>query len=219
MQHAQAMATRAALERQAQAWLDEAGVTPPGNGVEKRAWEPEGASASAAAAAAASATGSTDGMTPAERLEHEERKLKLRKAMGESLAAGDAGESDDARTRREKLMNALQNDDWSAVINDQQGVAPPVVGGAGAAAADSPVVSPFSRAGVHRAIGNDKQPHFMELTRDNVDAVLDEARALPGHACGCRGAERRPKCVAFRAACRRASFGDRRLITCQHCQP
>lgn len=76
-----AMATRDLMEQQAQAWIDEAGTVPPGNGVERELWE--GASKEAPAAGV---------MTAAQRAAYEEKKLKLRKAMGENLADDVEGE-------------------------------------------------------------------------------------------------------------------------------
>lgn len=63
----QAMASRTNLERQAQAWLEEAGTTPPGNGVERAAWEGTQVDATAT-------------MSPAELAEYEDKKLKMRYA-------------------------------------------------------------------------------------------------------------------------------------------
>jgi hypothetical protein len=63
-------------------WLADAGVTPPGNGVEAHLWGAGGTSeASTDEAGSAAAAVDVSLMSPAERAEYEERKLKLRKAM------------------------------------------------------------------------------------------------------------------------------------------
>ena len=72
-----AMQSRAALQREADNWLGEAGTLPPGNGAEAEVWE-------GAAAAAGGASVDTSLMTPAELAEYEEKKLKMRK-----VGAGD----------------------------------------------------------------------------------------------------------------------------------
>ena len=47
----------------------------------------------------------------AEKLEYEEKKLKMRKPMGENLYDEVEGEEEDARTRRLKLLQATEGDD------------------------------------------------------------------------------------------------------------
>ena len=84
--------TRAKLEEEKQRWLDAAGLTPPGNSEEKNLWEGSGRSSPVAL------------MSEEERSVYEEKKLKMRKAMGENLFDDVAGEDDDSRTRRLKLL-------------------------------------------------------------------------------------------------------------------
>lgn len=84
-----AMAGRTHMEAQVEDWLAEAGVTPPGNGVEAHLWGAPSASASEEDDAAASFDVSL--LSPAERAEYEERKLKLRKAMVRQQATGGPG--------------------------------------------------------------------------------------------------------------------------------
>jgi hypothetical protein len=60
-------------------WLAEAGVTPPGNGVEAHLWGAGGSSEASVEEGGAAVDVSL--MSAAERAEYEERKLKLRKAM------------------------------------------------------------------------------------------------------------------------------------------
>jgi hypothetical protein len=68
-----AMQSRAALQREADNWLGEAGTLPPGNGAEAELWE------GATAGAGGGASLDTSLMTPAELAEYEEKKLKMRK--------------------------------------------------------------------------------------------------------------------------------------------
>ncbi|AFZ14058.1 hypothetical protein Cri9333_3225 [Crinalium epipsammum PCC 9333] len=90
-------------------WISELDSIPPGNSSDREMW----ASTIGEAAKAA--------MSAAERNAYEEKKLKLRKAMADTalnrnLEAIDATEAQ----RRENLEAAVKNDDWSAVINEQQ---------------------------------------------------------------------------------------------------
>ncbi|KAJ7523359.1 hypothetical protein O6H91_18G048500 [Diphasiastrum complanatum] len=103
-----AMISRARLEEEQQRWLEASAVVPPGNSVESSMWEGNGDGASVVKV-----------MSDKERSEYEEKKLKMRKAMGENLADDVEGEDDDARTRRIKLMKAMESDDWSSVIDGQ----------------------------------------------------------------------------------------------------
>jgi Fe-S cluster biogenesis protein NfuA len=158
-----AMATRSNLEREAANWTREAGTTPPGNGVEAELW----------------ATGvSTATMSDAERAAYEEKKLKMRKAMGENLGDAVPGETRDAKQRRLDLIRAVEGDDWSSVIDGQtaETVAPPAAEPVAAAAAAAPIDSPFSRVNVHRSIGNGEAAPAVEMTVDSVDRALEEVR-------------------------------------------
>lgn len=69
-----AMSTRSSLEREAQNWLEEAGTIPPGNGVEQQIWE-----------GVQLKDLKPEDMSPKELAEYEEKKLKMRKAMGENI--------------------------------------------------------------------------------------------------------------------------------------
>jgi Fe-S cluster biogenesis protein NfuA len=191
-----AMCSRANLEAEAASWLRAAGPTlPPGNADAASAWGgalPGGAEAV---------------MTPLERAQFEEKKLKMKKAMGVK-DANDAvpGEAPDAAQRRADMIKALERDDWSAVVDGQTretvaagGVEPKPLGmsaraardAADAAAADPSaapkapyVVSPFSRAAVHRAVGGETGADgaplapkvHRELTVASVDEALNEVR-------------------------------------------
>ncbi|PNH06401.1 hypothetical protein TSOC_007236 [Tetrabaena socialis] len=118
------MATRTTLERGVQTWVDEllGGQVPPGNSDprQRAAWEgisleaaggeEEGEGGAGAAAALASpALLDRAHMSPAEAAAYEEKKLKMRKAMGEKDLKGAGGEAhahdhaeeeDDLATRR-----------------------------------------------------------------------------------------------------------------------
>lgn len=155
-----AMATRTNLEREAQNWIDQVGTIPPGNGVEGHLWETK----------ENSGQGSKT-MSQKELEVYEEKKLKLRKAMGENLHDAVAGETQDAKERRLKMIKAVEGDDWSAVIDEQT---QETVGQSAGAPVQEPIISPFTRAQVHRSIGNTKET--AELTPKNVDAALDEVR-------------------------------------------
>lgn len=167
-----AMQSKSLLEREAANWVAEAGTLPPGNGAEQDEWE--------------GTTFNPELLTPEQRELYEEKKLKLRKAMGENLHDEVEGESDDARTRRLKLIQAVEGDNWSEVIGEQTEDA---VGGpaksAGEAGADraqqaqKQVVTPFARASVHRSVGDAPSEGVdaaAPLTVEAVDRVLDDVR-------------------------------------------
>jgi hypothetical protein len=103
---------RSEMEALQDTWLDEIDYIPPGNSEQSSLW------AGTVAAAA------TVAMSVAERNAYEEKKLKMRKAMAdsdlskelESTVPADLAEAE----RRQNLEAAVQNDDWSAVINAQK---------------------------------------------------------------------------------------------------
>ena len=88
----QAMQTRSALQAQAQAWMDEAGGTPPLNGVDAGLLGDSGSGDAAALDTAA--------MSAAELAAYEEQKLKMRRAMGEGRDSQDAAPVGDERRLR-----------------------------------------------------------------------------------------------------------------------
>ena len=151
------------------------------------------------------------GMTPAQAALHAERKEKLEKAMGvkkkeEELrleAAREAALSPEER--RQKLKNAVEGGDWSAVIEGQTRETLPVAPGrtteepesiSAAASAAAPAsaqsssnrpVTPFARASVHRSVGTSPSPppsssalsedeQPFVLTVEAAEAALDEVR-------------------------------------------
>ena len=86
------MQTRSALQAQAQAWMDEAGGTPPLNGVDAGLLGDSGSGDAAALDTAA--------MSAAELAAYEEQKLKMRRAMGEGRDSQDAAPVGDERRLR-----------------------------------------------------------------------------------------------------------------------
>ncbi|KAG2483160.1 hypothetical protein HYH03_017952 [Edaphochlamys debaryana] len=141
-----AMASRANLERQVAAWVDErlGGALPPGNSsaAQRTEWEgaqPEDSTDGEAGAGGVAAPPLLDRslMSPAELAAYEEKRLKMRKAMGEKMVEGpgakaaapgsdaalmgshDSDEEEDPAVRRAKLMKAMNAGDWSVVIDQQ----------------------------------------------------------------------------------------------------
>ncbi|MEG3843441.1 GIY-YIG nuclease family protein [Microcoleus sp. herbarium14] len=99
---------REEMESLRDSWIATLGRIPPGNGAESEMW------ASTVGEAARSA------MSPAEQQAYEEKKLKLRKAMADSTLSKEletAAKSDGER--HQHLATAVNNDDWSAVIQSQ----------------------------------------------------------------------------------------------------
>ncbi|WP_026101062.1 GIY-YIG nuclease family protein [Synechococcus sp. PCC 7336] len=95
---------RAEMERVREAWIAANGSVPSGNaGTETWA-----ATVGEAARAA---------MSVAERQVHEDKKLKLRKAMADRQLMDEADVSEEGAERMRKLEEAVENDDWSAIIH------------------------------------------------------------------------------------------------------
>ncbi|GLI68534.1 hypothetical protein VaNZ11_012974 [Volvox africanus] len=156
------MASRTNLERGVHNWINELpelqGRAPPGNtdAALRMAWEGVTTAATDGGDGPAPAPLDRGVMSPAELAAYEEKKLKLRKAMGEKMVEGpggstvrtggtdneDGGDGDDLATRRLKLMKAMERGDWSAVIHAQtqetlpQEEAEVTEGGSGAAGAE-----------------------------------------------------------------------------------
>lgn len=175
------MTTRTRLEAEADEWMQREaapGLLPPGNGEERDLWE-----------------GRSQQKLPASVLpdaqlgEYEEKKLKLRKAMGENLGDDAAKEGkegkEDSRLRRLKMIAAMEGDEWSAVIDGQslEDVVEGRTSSSGqqpttAASSNGAMVSPFAQPGgaqlaAERAGGASAAP---TMTVESVDRVLDEVR-------------------------------------------
>ena len=101
-----AMTTRENLEREALDWMEHEGTIPPGNGAERELWED------------VNTLGVTN-MSSGERREYEEKKNKLKKAMGANLHDDVPGESLESKERRLRLVKAVEGDNWSAYIDEQ----------------------------------------------------------------------------------------------------
>ncbi|GJP59576.1 hypothetical protein CLOP_g12643 [Closterium sp. NIES-67] len=174
-----AMITRARLEEERQKWIPQlmgmAGAAdsqmlPPGNSTDLAEWEGPSGPGTAA-------------MSAAEVAEYEEKKLKLRKAMGENLADAVDDETEDARQRRLNLLRATEGDDWSSVIDRQtKSTLPsdsPAAAPAEAAAADT-IVSPFARGGGGSSSsssgGGAGAREEVAMTVAAVDAALEAVR-------------------------------------------
>ncbi|KAL6784912.1 NFU3 [Auxenochlorella protothecoides x Auxenochlorella symbiontica] len=170
--------SKAALSAEAQRWIEEADVLPPGNGENRNEWEGTGLDVSL--------------MSEEAREAHLEHKLKFRLAMGESIDEEPA--TDDDAVRRLKLLKAVEGDDWSAVIDrqteevaashsaDLADAATPQSqsseGGSahGAAQPPPPIASPFTQAAVHRQVGNQEPQPQIPLNAETVDHALNEVR-------------------------------------------
>ena len=160
-----AMQSRAALQQEADNWLREAGGTlPPGNGIDEDLWSGEGVL-------------SLSSMSADEREEYEEKKIKMRKAMGEVKKDGE-GEELSLAQRGEKMRNAMEQGDWSEVINAQTEETLQNGGSTTTTPTTPPqITTPFARASVHRSVGNeDSSAQHKEMTVDAVDKALDDVR-------------------------------------------
>jgi hypothetical protein len=99
---------REEMEKLRDTWIAEIGSIPPGNGEEKAMW------ASTVGEAARSV------MSAEEQKAYEEKKLKLRKAMADSSLTKELESAGNAAgDRAQNLAAAVNNDDWSAVIQVQ----------------------------------------------------------------------------------------------------
>eukprot|EP00271_Cylindrocystis_brebissonii_P003289 TRINITY_DN140_c0_g1_i1.p1 TRINITY_DN140_c0_g1~~TRINITY_DN140_c0_g1_i1.p1 ORF type:complete len:506 (+),score=96.06 TRINITY_DN140_c0_g1_i1:175-1692(+) len=161
-----ALVSRSRLEEERQRWLQEAKEIPTGNGAELALWEGPSGPGTAA-------------MNESEREVYEQKKLKMRKAMGENLHDEVEGETEDSKTRRMKLLQAIEGDDWSGVIDGQTketlSAAPLSSRTAGTATVthDDVIVSPFARPGAVLASASSAE---VSMTVETVTAALDEVR-------------------------------------------
>lgn len=153
------------LEQEKNMWLDEYGV-PPGNSTDQDLWD-------------SGRVLSVKAMSEEERQDYEEKKLKLRKAMGENLYDEVEGEDEESSIRRLNLLRATEGDDWSGVI-DRQTKETMEEKCEGTQINDNNeqtntgTVSPFSdnssgTSGLYSAVTRD-------LTPENVDLVLNDVR-------------------------------------------
>eukprot|EP00850_Spirogloea_muscicola_P009800 SM000056S17918 [mRNA] locus=s56:74246:78346:+ [translate_table: standard] len=167
-----AMVTRARLQEECELWLAQT-APPPGNSTDRALWE--GTAGTAAAY-----------MTEEDKAAYEEKKLKMRKAMGENLYDDVEGETEDSKTRRLRLLQAVEGDDWSSVIDgqttemlhEQEPTTSAQTGSSvtdAAAAVPGQIISPFARPG-GPLMGSQESAAELELTVANVDMVLNDVR-------------------------------------------
>jgi hypothetical protein len=96
------------MEELREAWLSQLDYIPPGNGDESAMW-------ASTVGEAAKAT-----MSASERDAYEEKKLKLRRAMADTALVKELEAKDKSTTEtRRQIEAAVENDDWSAVIDGQ----------------------------------------------------------------------------------------------------
>jgi Fe-S cluster biogenesis protein NfuA len=187
-----AMQSRAALQREADNWLAEAGTLPPGNGAEQELWNGNSEST-------ASTSFDMTSMSVDELAAYEEKKDKMKRAMGEIKKEENGGDKEDTMDERQaKMRAAMNNGDWSAVIDGQTSEATTSnINNTSTTNTSGPIVTPFARASVHRSIGNTTQEslsasensknnngngsknwsvHIVAMTVETVDKVLDDVR-------------------------------------------
>lgn len=140
-----AMQTRQAMEEQQQRWIDEHGTIPPGNGPDKDMW---------------SVGFDVKAMSQSEKDMYDEKRNKMVAAMGQRVEQEDDGSLDMA-----KLRSAVEEGDWSEVIQDQQ-------------SGPDTKTTPFVQAQVHRVIGDhgNAQKGDVVMTVETVDEALEEVR-------------------------------------------
>ena len=113
--------------------------------------------------------------TKAEEAAHEQQKLKMKKAMGDSLLEGGKKESESQRERRLNTIKAVEGDDWSEVIDRQTSETTQTEG-----EEEEARVSPFAAASARQpstsvaAAKGEASPRIMDV--ESVNAVLDEVR-------------------------------------------
>ncbi|CAM9159587.1 unnamed protein product [Ascophyllum nodosum] len=135
-----------------------------------------------------------EAMSPAQREAYEDSKLKMRKAMADPSLVDEMDQmSSEDIERRKRLEAAVEDDDWSAVIDGQtKGTedskdAQPTV-----EAPTATIISPFDSDGMPVGTGPDgmalrpeatstagpvtSKSNDLEFTPESVDKVLDEVR-------------------------------------------
>ncbi|HEY9630067.1 MAG TPA: GIY-YIG nuclease family protein [Coleofasciculaceae cyanobacterium] len=98
---------RTEMEQLRDAWIEALASVPPGNAEANECWA--GTIGEVAKAA----------MSEVERHAYEEKKLKLRKAMADGQLSRELDLQPAADERQQKLAAAVENDDWSSVIQTQ----------------------------------------------------------------------------------------------------
>lgn len=157
--------SRGRLEQEKNKWLDQYGL-PPGNSTDQDLWD-------------CGRVLSIKAMSEEERKDYEEKKLKLRKAMGENLYDEVEGEDEESSIRRLNLLRATEGDDWSGVIDRQtketlEEKCEETQNNNNNEQTNAGIASPFSdngnsTSGLYSAVTHD-------LTPENVDLVLNDVR-------------------------------------------
>jgi Fe-S cluster biogenesis protein NfuA len=183
---------KAEMEQVRDQWIAQNGTVPPGNMVDaingvENPWTATATMRQVAESA----------MSEQERIQFEEKKFKLRKAMADPALADELDEAqreedqlDDvssAAEMRRKLRLAVEGDDWSGEVDAQTAgtLAQPIKESplaetafserSPAVAADGTIISPFAERSVLDE--STTQPEeTLALTAENVDRVLDEVR-------------------------------------------
>ncbi|KAI8100461.1 hypothetical protein M9435_006945 [Picochlorum sp. BPE23] len=160
-----AMQTRQALEAQQSNWINEHGTVPPGNGIEKDVWD---------------VPFNVTAMSDKERNVYHAKREKMVAAMGEVSLSDSSSDSDsslknaddDFSNREERaadLKSAVEENDWSAVIEQQTREAT-------GQEEQGTITTPFVGAHVHRSIGSSTDECVEEMNKESVHAALDEVR-------------------------------------------
>ena len=163
-----AMQTRQALEAQQSNWINEHGTVPPGNGIEKEVWD---------------VPFNVTAMSDKERTVYHDKKEKMVAAMGEVSSSDSSSSSSSSspsslkkaddeflnRDRAADLKSAVEENDWSAVIEQQTREAT-------GQEEQGPITTPFVGAHVHRSIGSSTDECVEEMNKESVHAALDEVR-------------------------------------------
>lgn len=130
------MQNRQAMEDQKRVWIEENGSIPVGNGEEADRWD---------------VGFDVKAMSQEAKEVYDEKKNKMVAAMGKRI-------DEDASLNMPKLRSAMEDGDWSEVIEDQS------------------KTTPFVQAQVHRSIGGEGQTRGVEMTMETVDEALEEVR-------------------------------------------
>jgi Fe-S cluster biogenesis protein NfuA len=185
---------KAEMEHVRDEWIAQNGTVPPGNRVEGVGGVENPWSATATMRQVARSA-----MSEQERLQFEEKKFKLRKAMADPALADEldeaereeAAQHDDVSSTaemRRKLRLAVEGDDWSGEVDAQTAGTLPQPNmesrlleetardkPSAAVAEDATIISPFAGQSV---LGEPTvhREEMLALTAENVDRVLDEVR-------------------------------------------
>lgn len=158
-----AMQSRAALQREADNWLADAGTTPPGNGSESDIWS------------GVESTFDLSSMSEEELAVYEDKKDKLLRAMG--VVSNEPEVELTLAQREANMRSAMEGGDWSAVIDGQTSETIDQSVDVTESKSAPHVVTPFARASVHRSVGNvSPNDSILVMTVDTVDKVLDDVR-------------------------------------------